>query len=251
MDARGLARLCALDPRLEREAEKLRKEREAEKLRKERAAERQRKEHEAEKQRKEREEEERKEREEEKRKEREEEEKRKEREEEEKRNERAEWSDSADTGRMYSLIFDGNVRALEEWISSAPSVVHVRSADGRGPLWWAFERSRMDIVDVLIQHGADEAATDTYGETPDQLLTCSSKSKKKWTRSQKYTRPYHLASLKLPPVSTWNQVRRTYLRLALKCHPDKNRHETATAIFQEMNIAYEFFKIRHTKGTFP
>jgi hypothetical protein len=54
-----------------------------------------------------------------------------------------EWADTPITTRMWSLIHGGKTEELFEWVQSDPSVVHVRAADGRGPLWWAHEYEKV------------------------------------------------------------------------------------------------------------
>ena len=55
------------------------------------------------------------------------------------------------------------MQALRFFIQKTPLVVHTRSGDGRGPLWWAYEFKRKEIVDMLLAAGADPAAKDTNG----------------------------------------------------------------------------------------
>jgi ankyrin repeat protein len=40
------------------------------------------------------------------------------------------------------------------------------SEDGRGPLFWAYEYERYDMVKLLLDKGADAAAVDVKGNTP-------------------------------------------------------------------------------------
>ena len=40
------------------------------------------------------------------------------------------------------------------------------SEDGRGPLFWAYEYERYDMVKLLLDKGADAAAVDAKGNTP-------------------------------------------------------------------------------------
>jgi len=42
----------------------------------------------------------------------------------------------------------------------------VYSEDGRGPLFWAYEYERYDMVKLLLDKGADAAAVDVKGNTP-------------------------------------------------------------------------------------
>jgi hypothetical protein len=56
-----------------------------------------------------------------------------------------EWADTPVTTRMWSLINAGKTEELFEWVQGDPSVVHVRAADGRGPLWWAYEYQQVRV----------------------------------------------------------------------------------------------------------
>ena len=51
-----------------------------------------------------------------------------------------------------------------------PNVVHVRSGDGRGPLWWAYEHGRTDMVKLLMTNGADPNAIDSKGKKPQSMM---------------------------------------------------------------------------------
>jgi dolichyl-diphosphooligosaccharide--protein glycosyltransferase len=44
----------------------------------------------------------------------------------------------------------------------------VRSQDGRGPLWWAYEFGRQDMVDMLVKSGAKTDEPDAGGTLPNQ-----------------------------------------------------------------------------------
>ena len=48
--------------------------------------------------------------------------------------------------------------------------VHLRAEDGRGPLWWAHEYEKWDIIDLLKERGADFDAVDINEQKPADLL---------------------------------------------------------------------------------
>ena len=48
-------------------------------------------------------------------------------------------------------------------------VVALRSADGRGPLFWAYEAGSGPLVEWLLARGADERARDVIGLLPVDL----------------------------------------------------------------------------------
>ncbi|KAH0788266.1 dnaJ subfamily B member 14 [Histomonas meleagridis] len=49
----------------------------------------------------------------------------------------------------------------------------------------------------------------------------------------------HYEVLQLEKTCTTEEVRRSYKRIALKVHPDRNKHPKATEAFQKISIAYE------------
>merc|ERR1712032_1571592 len=66
------------------------------------------------------------------------------------------WMNTAATTHMWELINGHATEKLREWLKSEPNIVRVRSEDGRGPLWWAYENGHMDIVDLLVESGAKQ-----------------------------------------------------------------------------------------------
>eukprot|EP00005_Dracoamoeba_jomungandri_P008973 CAMPEP_0174263992 /NCGR_PEP_ID=MMETSP0439-20130205/20885_1 /TAXON_ID=0 /ORGANISM="Stereomyxa ramosa, Strain Chinc5" /LENGTH=916 /DNA_ID=CAMNT_0015349661 /DNA_START=19 /DNA_END=2769 /DNA_ORIENTATION=+ len=82
---------------------------------------------------------------------------------------KVEWQDSAETTSMWQLIHNNDLQSIQQWVAYDPSIVHVRSSDGRGPLWWAYEYKRNEIIAFLIKNGADISATDQDGLTPDKM----------------------------------------------------------------------------------
>merc|ERR1712203_252288 len=49
------------------------------------------------------------------------------------------WMNTAATTHMWELIQAHATEKLREWLKSEPTIVRIRSEDGRGPLWWAYE----------------------------------------------------------------------------------------------------------------
>jgi len=74
------------------------------------------------------------------------------------------------TTRLWEIVRNGDEESLASWLKSDPTVVDLRAADGRGALHWAYEFSRMNMVKMLTDAGADEDDRDELGNTPGMLL---------------------------------------------------------------------------------
>jgi ankyrin repeat protein len=68
---------------------------------------------------------------------------------------------------VWTLAFRGYVDRLREVLSAEPELAEVRDNDGITPLWWLpdDEEKALAIVDLLIAHGANPAATNKAGRT--------------------------------------------------------------------------------------
>jgi hypothetical protein len=84
--------------------------------------------------------------------------------------EEIEWADTSTTSQFHNIISSGNIDAFVSLLKLEPESAKVRSADGRGPLFWAFEYNMLDMQSLLIQHGADADAKDAHGQSPAVLL---------------------------------------------------------------------------------
>ena len=91
-------------------------------------------------------------------------------EEEEDDEEKYPWRNTPYTTKMWNLIHDKDYEGIKAWIEREPEVVHIRSGDGRGPLWWAYEHKNKKIVKLLKKHGADKNALDAKGMKPKQMF---------------------------------------------------------------------------------
>jgi dolichyl-diphosphooligosaccharide--protein glycosyltransferase len=80
------------------------------------------------------------------------------------------YVDSEDTTRMWKLISTNNVEEISDWLEYDPKMAFLRSADGRGPMWWAYEFRNEPIVKLLIKHGVSYKDVDKYGKTPLDML---------------------------------------------------------------------------------
>ena len=86
------------------------------------------------------------------------------------------WEDTLETTRLWELITSGDVSELKYVLQADPILAFIRSSDGRGPMFWAFEHRRQDMVKVLMQIGVSHSERDKEGYTPVDLLDAPSGS---------------------------------------------------------------------------
>jgi len=82
----------------------------------------------------------------------------------------ADWQDTPLTTLLWNLVHGNKVKEFRDLIKMDGNVVHVRSGDGRGPLWWAYEYGRGDMVKLLLTSGADANAIDSKGKKPNSVM---------------------------------------------------------------------------------
>ncbi|EKX35244.1 hypothetical protein GUITHDRAFT_118589 [Guillardia theta CCMP2712] len=75
----------------------------------------------------------------------------------------ASWENTELTTQMWAIIRNNDVRTMRALVKAAPTVVHVRAEDGRGPLWWAYEFQRPEMRKILLDAGCDAEAKDKRG----------------------------------------------------------------------------------------
>mmetsp|Transcript_24713 Transcript_24713/g.51515 ORF Transcript_24713/g.51515 Transcript_24713/m.51515 type:complete len:974 (+) Transcript_24713:126-3047(+) len=80
------------------------------------------------------------------------------------------WEDTEDTTLMWKIVTSNAVEDLERWLESDPGAAWLRSADGRGPMWWAFEGKKQEIVSILMKMGVPHTDKDKNGLSPVDLL---------------------------------------------------------------------------------
>uniref|UniRef100_A0A7S2XHW6 STT3/PglB/AglB core domain-containing protein n=1 Tax=Attheya septentrionalis TaxID=420275 RepID=A0A7S2XHW6_9STRA len=80
------------------------------------------------------------------------------------------WENSEASTLMWELITNGQIDSIEAWLKREPLAAFVRSEDGRGPMWWAFESRNQEIVKLLMRAGVSHGDTDKYGKKPASLL---------------------------------------------------------------------------------
>lgn len=81
------------------------------------------------------------------------------------------WEDTEDTTLMWQLISQNQVEDLRSWLTEEPAVAFIRSRDGRGPMWWAFEQRNEEITKLLMAAGVPHTDRDAEGMTPVDILT--------------------------------------------------------------------------------
>lgn len=79
------------------------------------------------------------------------------------------WGDNMMTTAMWDTIHSNDIRGLRDMLIDRPEAAHVRSADGRGPMWWAHEYGRAEIIKLLLKLGVSETIRDSKGLRPIDL----------------------------------------------------------------------------------
>mmetsp|Transcript_2292 Transcript_2292/g.3216 ORF Transcript_2292/g.3216 Transcript_2292/m.3216 type:complete len:979 (-) Transcript_2292:619-3555(-) len=79
------------------------------------------------------------------------------------------WENTATTTLMWEMISKGDVKDLLKYLTDSPDLAFVRSSDGRGPMWWAYESGNEKIVRILKKVGVREDLADANGLTPKTL----------------------------------------------------------------------------------
>lgn len=80
------------------------------------------------------------------------------------------WDDTEDTTLMWNLISNNQVEDLRAWLEAEPTMAFIRSKDGRGPMWWAFEQRNEEITKLFMNAGVPHTDRDSNGLTPVDLL---------------------------------------------------------------------------------
>jgi dolichyl-diphosphooligosaccharide---protein glycosyltransferase len=82
------------------------------------------------------------------------------------------WDDSMETTMVWDVINKNNMKMFREMLIENPELAHIRSKDGRGPIWWAHEYGRVNFVTLLKKLGvSDTKLKDVNGVTPISLTT--------------------------------------------------------------------------------
>jgi len=78
--------------------------------------------------------------------------------------------DNSITSNLFDLIKMGDVETMTAVLNEQPAYAHVRSKDGRGPMWWAHEHGNKQIIKLLKSKGVSEKLRDKDGMTPLDLV---------------------------------------------------------------------------------
>ena len=80
------------------------------------------------------------------------------------------WQDTDATTAMWSLISQNRLTELQDWFLREPAAAFMRSKDGRGPMWWAYESRNDEVVKLLKKIGLPDTDKDANGRAPSDLL---------------------------------------------------------------------------------
>ena len=72
--------------------------------------------------------------------------------------------------RTWEAIYRDDYDALSALVAREKALVHARSEDGRGPLFWAYEYGRQTMVTLLLKAGANPTAKDASGKTAPETV---------------------------------------------------------------------------------
>lgn len=75
------------------------------------------------------------------------------------------WADNDALSTLYKLISDNDSDRLGLILQQQPAIAHMRSKDGRGPMFWAHEHGRTTMIKILKSHGVSEKLRDKDGMT--------------------------------------------------------------------------------------
>ena len=79
------------------------------------------------------------------------------------------WQNTQVTNMLHGVIQKNDIQYFLHVLKEKPEAAFVRSSDGRGPMWWAHENNREQMVMVLKRLGVSESMKDANGKTPLQV----------------------------------------------------------------------------------
>lgn len=80
-----------------------------------------------------------------------------------------EFMDTDTTSAMWGACSRRDAKTLQNIIKTDPSAAFARSADGRGPLFWAYEFGHEEAIKILEDLGVKNDEEDLNGMTPVQI----------------------------------------------------------------------------------
>jgi len=79
------------------------------------------------------------------------------------------WVDNEKTGMLWEMIKRPEPDEFMNLLSTHPEIAHIRSKDGRGPMFWAHEYGRKGMIQVLRKLGVSEVREDVNGVKPTDI----------------------------------------------------------------------------------
>jgi len=76
---------------------------------------------------------------------------------------------------MWEIIKNSERDEFMSVLSTNPELAHMRSKDGRGPIFWAHEYGRSGMIQVLRKLGVSEERADVNGVKPTEITHSSIK----------------------------------------------------------------------------
>jgi len=77
-----------------------------------------------------------------------------------------EWEDNAELSMVFNFIQKNELKEMLQLLRYQPEIAHMRSSDGRGPMWWAHEFDREKFILLLKKLGVRETLKDSRGISP-------------------------------------------------------------------------------------
>jgi dolichyl-diphosphooligosaccharide--protein glycosyltransferase len=85
------------------------------------------------------------------------------------------WADNEKSGMMWEVIKRLEAEEFMNILATNPEMAHIRSKDGRGPMFWAHEYGRKGMINVLRKLGVSEDREDANGIKPTDITHSSIK----------------------------------------------------------------------------
>jgi dolichyl-diphosphooligosaccharide---protein glycosyltransferase len=79
------------------------------------------------------------------------------------------WENNEATTTMWRLIRNQKYDEVKNFLNDQPQLAHIRSQDGRGPMWWAYESNDKRMIKLLQSFKVSETRTDSFGILPKDV----------------------------------------------------------------------------------